>query len=56
MCAIKRVSAMPAEQPGIMQGKDRRNMLAQPGQNSQIKVATVQVVAVNDIWQLRWQV
>jgi len=47
---------MAAEQPGIVKRQNHRRLLAQPGKRPQVKVAAVQVMAVNYLWAFRRQV
>jgi hypothetical protein len=44
---------MAAEQPSIMKGQNRRYLGTQPGKSPQVKIAPVQVVAVDNIRFLR---
>src|SRR5258705_13682459 len=50
--AIKRMGAMTTEQPGIMKRQNHRYLLTQPGDGSQAKISTMQIVTVNDIWSV----
>jgi hypothetical protein len=45
---------MAAEHPRVVKRQNQRDLLAQPGKGPQIKVAPVQVVAVDDVWPLWW--
>ena len=54
--AIKRMSAMTTEQPGIMKRQNHRYLLTQPGDGSQVKISAVQIVTVNDIWSVLGQI
>ena len=53
--AIKRMGAMTTEQPGIMKRQNHRYLLAQPGERSQVKISTVQIVTMYNVWLLPGQ-
>ena len=43
------MGAVSAEGPGVVERQDRRHLPAEPRQRSQVEVATVQVVAVDEV-------
>jgi hypothetical protein len=54
--AIKGMGAVTTEQPSIMESQNYRYLLAQPRESSQIKISTVQIVTVNNVWWFWGQV
>ena len=40
---------MAAQQPGVTQIQNDRRLLAQPGQCPQVKIASMQIVTMNDV-------
>ncbi len=50
--AVERMRTMAAEQPGIVQGKHHRHFPAEPGEAAQIKILSVQVMRMDDIWPM----
>jgi hypothetical protein len=43
------VGAVPTKQPGVVQGKNYRNLVAEPGEVSQIKVFSVKVMCMDNV-------
>jgi hypothetical protein len=54
--AVERMGAMAAEQPGVMKRQEHWHLVAQPWKRCQVKVSSMQVVAMHNMGSLCRQV
>ena len=53
---VEGVGAVTAEEPGVVEGEHGRNLVAEGGEGTEIEVATMEVVAVEDVGMFRCRV